>query len=399
MWRALASNTLTLLVVALVALGGLVAWGQREWTRPGPLAEAVCVEVEDDATLRAVSKELAGSGAVTSDALFRIGAEYADDLGVLKAGSYRVPAEASMREIAGIVTGSGRSTCGTEIVQRVGVARTRLEVQAVDPATGRFGRVALFDPAEEATPPEYEEALGDPATGFRVVAAEGITSWQVAQALEAAPFLTGVLGAVPAEGTLAPGSYEVEPGVARAEVIERMEAAQREILAEAWAARDPDVPLETPEEALILASIVEKETAVAEERGRVAGVFVNRLEDGMRLQTDPSVIYGVTRGQGPLGRGLRRSELDEATPWNTYRIDGLPPTPIANPGREAILAAVAPEETESLYFVADGTGGHAFATTLEEHNANVARWREIEAAAEAEAVEEASGEEAEAPGQ
>ena len=126
----------------------------------------------------------------------------------------------------------------------------------------------------------------------------------------------------------------------------------------------------------------------------MAGVFVNRLRGGMRLQTDPSVIYGVTRGQGPLGRGLRRSELDATTPWNTYRIEGLPPTPIANPGREAILAAVRPEATEALYFVADGTGGHAFAATLDEHNANVARWREIEAAAKA----EEAGEE-EAPGQ
>ncbi len=383
MWRALASNTLTLLVVALVALGGLVAWGQREWTRPGPLAQAVCVEVEPGATMRGVSQSLDEMGAVSSDALFRVGADYTDRSGLLKAGSYRVPERASMRDIALIVTEGGRSTCGTEIVQRVGVGRTETLLRALDPATNRFGLLARLDPdlgaGDEATP-EYAEALADPDTRYRVAMAEGVTSWQVAQALEDAEFLTGAVGAVPAEGTLAPGSYEVEPGAARAQVIARMQEAQRAILAEAWAARDPDVPLASPEEALILASIVEKETAVAEERGRVAGVFVNRLRDGMRLQTDPSVIYGVTRGQGPLGRGLRRSELDAATPWNTYRIDGLPPTPIANPGREAIEAAVRPEATEALYFVADGTGGHAFAATLEEHNANVARWREIEAA-------------------
>ena len=390
MWRALASNTLTLLVVLLVALGGLVAWGQREWTAPGPLAEAVCIEVESGATMRGVSERLGDLGAVSSDALFRVGVDYTDRAGALKAGSYRVPERASMRDIALIVTEGGRSTCGTEIVQRVGVGRTDTLVRALDPATNRFGLAARFVPGE-AEPAEYAEAVGDPDTRFRVAVAEGVTSWQVTQALETAEFLTGAVGAVPAEGTLAPGSYEVEPGAARADLLARMQDAQREILAEAWAARDPDLPLASPEEALILASIVEKETAVAEERGRVAGVFVNRLEDGMRLQTDPSVIYGVTRGQGPLGRGLRRSELAEATPWNTYRIDGLPPTPIANPGREAILAAVAPEATEAFYFVADGTGGHAFAATLEEHNANVARWREIEAAAGEEAEEEAPG--------
>ena len=203
----------------------------------------------------------------------------------------------------------------------------------------------------------------------------------MARALEAAEFLEGDVGPVPSEGSLAPDSYEVEPGTARADVLARMQERQEAILAEAWEGRDPEAPLSSPEEALILASIVEKETAVAEERPLVAGVFANRLRDGMRLQTDPSVIYGVTRGEGPLGRGLRRSELDAETPWNTYRIDGLPPTPIANPGRDAILAAVRPAETGALYFVADGTGGHAFAATLEEHNANVARWREIEAEA------------------
>ena len=379
MWRAVASNALTLLVVMLAALGGLVLWGQREWSRPGPLAEAVCVEVAPGATMRDVSDDLAALGAVSSDALFRLGADYTDRSALLKAGSFRVPESASMEEIAAIVTEGGRSTCGTEIVQRVGVGRATTLVRALDPATNRFGLVAEIK-AGDAEPPSYGEAIRDPDTRFRVAVAEGVTSWQVARALEGAEFLTGAVGEVPAEGSLAPGSYEVEPGAARADLIARMAERQRAVLAEAWGARDPDLPLTSPEEALILASIVEKETALAEERGRVAGVFVNRLRDGMRLQTDPTVIYGVTRGEGPLGRGLRRSELDAETPWNTYRIDGLPPTPIANPGREAILAAVSPEETEALYFVADGTGGHAFAATLDEHNANVARWREIEAA-------------------
>ena len=149
--------------------------------------------------------------------------------------------------------------------------------------------------------------------------------------------------------------------------------------AAAWAARAPDLPLASPEELLTLASIVEKETGVAEERPLVASVFVNRLRRGMRLQTDPTVIYGITKGEGTLGRGLRASELATATPYNTYAIAGLPPTPIANPGRAAIEAAANPEESDYLYFVADGTGGHAFARTLDEHNANVAAWRRIEA--------------------
>ena len=158
-----------------------------------------------------------------------------------------------------------------------------------------------------------------------------------------------------------------------------MQDRQSRILTDLWAARDTTVPLQSADEALILASIVEKETAIAEERGQVASVFVNRLNQGMRLQTDPTVIYGITNGQGALGRGLRQSALRRETPYNAYVIDGLPPTPIANPGREAIAAALNPDSTDYLFFVADGTGGHAFAETLAEHNENVSRWREIEA--------------------
>ena len=329
--------------------------------------------------MRDVSGALAERGAVRSGALFRIGAGYAEPEAVLKAGAFRVPQGASMEEIHAIVTGSGRSTCGAEIVQRIGVAGVETIVRDLDPATDRYAAVAEFDATGDEPPAAYEDAAARPETRFRIAVVEGATSWQVARGLETARFLSGTVGPVPAEGSLAPTSYEIARGAPRAVVLEEMAERQRATLAEAWAARDPDLPLATPEDALILASIVEKETAVAEERREVAGVFVNRLRDGMRLQTDPSVIYGITQGEGTLGRGLRRSELDAETPWNTYRIAGLPPTPIANPGREAILAAVSPAETDSLYFVADGTGGHAFAATLDEHNENVARWREIEA--------------------
>jgi UPF0755 protein len=167
-----------------------------------------------------------------------------------------------------------------------------------------------------------------------------------------------------------------------------MTESQTRILADLWASRADGLPYASPEEALVMASIVEKETAVPEERRVVASVFVNRLAQGMRLQTDPTVIYGITRGEGVLGRGLRQSELRRETPWNTYVIDGLPPTPIANPGRLSIAAALDPDTTEYLFFVADGTGGHVFARTLAEHNENVAKWRAIEAQREAEGVQE-----------
>ena len=161
-------------------------------------------------------------------------------------------------------------------------------------------------------------------------------------------------------------------------------------LAELWPKRGPGTVVKTPREALILASIVEKETGIAEERGRVASVFINRLQQGMRLQTDPTVIYGITKGEGALGRGLRQSELRRETPYNTYVIDGLPPTPIANPGRLSIEAALNPESSEYVFFVADGTGGHVFAVTLAEHNANVAKWRAIEAQRAADGVDGAA---------
>ena len=377
MWRGLASNALGLLIVVLVAFAAAVGWAQREWRAPGPLASAICLEVERGSNMRRVSETLAEQGAIARPALFRAGADYADLPG-LKAGSFLVPEGASMEEIAAAITEGGPSTCGTEVNFRIGVAKADVLVRELDPETGRFERTAEFDVGEEP-PAAYAEVAARPDTRFRVTVAEGVTSWQVVEALREADFLSGDVGALPAEGTLAPDSYEVRPGTDRGELVAAMEESQLEILEAAWAARDPSVPLDSAEEALILASIIEKETGVPEERQEVAGVFVNRLREGMRLQTDPTVIYGVTRGRGVLGRGLRRSELDRETPWNTYVIDGLPPTPIANPGEASILAAVDPGDTQNLYFVADGTGGHAFAATLAEHNANVARWRAIEA--------------------
>ncbi len=318
-------------------------------------------------------------GAVSDARIFRIGADYADRAAQLKFGSYLVPPGASMSQVLEIVTAGGQSTCGREVNFRIGVTGADVVLRELDPATDNFVEVVKFD-AAGALPPDYVEAAEEDDLRWRVTLAEGVTSWQVVDALKRADFLTGEVAEVPPEGTLSPDSYEVERGADRAALLAEMTARQTRTLDDLWAARVDGLPYETPEEALIMASIVEKETGVAEERRRVASVFLNRLAQGMRLQTDPTVIYGITRGEGVLGRGLRQSELRRATPWNTYVIEGLPPTPIANPGRLSIEAALNPETTDYLFFVADGTGGHVFAQTLAEHNDNVAKWRAIEAA-------------------
>ncbi len=380
MWRNIASNALTLLIVFAFLVGGVILWGKTQYTSPGPLTERICLEVERGATMTAISRKLKAQGAVSNDIIYRIGTEYAGLNDKLKAGSFLVPEGASMAEIADIITRGGGSTCGTELLYRIGIADMRMELRELDPQTEQYQTVAEHNSSsEEAQPDAFAEARGAADTRYRVTMAEGVTSWQVIAALENIQILGGTVETPPAEGTLAPDSYELRMGETRQEVINRMKEKQEFILSSAWENRAEDLPVESMEEALILASIIEKETGVPDERRQVASVFVNRLERGMRLQTDPTVIYGITKGQRPLGRGLRQSELRRETPWNTYVIDGLPPTPIANPGRASIEAAMNPADTDFIYFVADGSGGHAFAETLAEHNANVAKWRRIEA--------------------
>jgi len=380
MWRHIASNVITLLVVLAFLLGGVILWGQAQYTAQGPLEEPICLRVPPGTTMRGVSRDLEREGAVTSGAIFRVGADYSGREEDLKAGSWLIPEGASMSEITDLITRGGASTCGTEVVWRVGVTETEAVVRELDPADARFVERARFDPASEDARPAVYDTMRDRAdTRYRITFAEGITSWQAVEGLKTVDMLTGEVADLPPEGSLAPDSYEVRAGDTRASVIARMQEAQEAVLADAWEGRADGLPLDSAEEALILASIIEKETGVAGERRQVASVFVNRLRRGMRLQTDPTVIYGITRGRGVLGRGIRQSELRAETPWNTYVIDGLPPTPIANPGRASIAAAVDPDATDYVYFVADGSGGHAFAETLAEHNRNVARWREIEA--------------------
>jgi UPF0755 protein len=379
MWRAVASNALTMLIVALFLLGGVILWGKSEYVAEGPLDQAICLRVESGASMAAVSRDLEESGAVSSGMVMRLGADYTDKTARLKFGSYLIEPGSTMEEIVDQVTRGGASTCGTEVVYRIGVTRTTVQVRELDPATNRYVERVAFNPAEDELPQIYTQTKAEQDTRFRIALAEGVTSWQIVEGLKAIDLLAGEVDEVPAEGSLAPDSYEVLVGTTRAEILEQMQDSQRTRLAVAWQNRVDGLPLASPEEMLILASIIEKETGVPEERRQVASVFTNRLNRGMRLQTDPTVIYGVTRGQGVLGRGLRQSELRGATPWNTYVIDGLPPTPIANPGLASLEAAANPDTTPFVFFVADGTGGHAFAETLDEHNRNVAKWRQIEA--------------------
>lgn len=380
MWRHIASNTLTFLIVALFLLVGAVGWGAKQYRDPGPLQQAICLEVPSGvANVGAVTDTLVERGAIESSFIYEAGARYSEKYSEVKAGSFRIPPRASPEEIVDIITRAGPNTCGFQIIYRIGINRAHVNIREIDIVADRAVDIAEFDLPAEELPIEFTDAREATGTEQSVVVAEGTTSWQVLNGLSMIDIFDANIDEVPAEGTLAPGSYDIRAGELVSDVLARMQARQEAILAEEWENRAEGLPIQTPEEALILASIVEKETGVPTERRQVASVFVNRLNLGMRLQTDPTVIYGITRGEGVLGRGLRQSELRGETPWNTYVISGLPPTPIANPGRASIAAALNPDTTEYIFFVADGTGGHAFATNLDDHNRNVARWRQIEA--------------------
>ena len=320
--RSIAANVLTVLIVAGIAVLAVFEVARQQVSAPGPAAEPVRLTVERGARMGTVAERLAEAGAIESATLFRLAASYSGKADQLKFGEYEIAPGASVDEILALLTTGGN----------------------VD---------------------------------YRITAPEGWTVAEVVGLLQDADFLTGEIDEMPAEGTLLPETYSVSRGDSRADVIRRMQEAMQAALDEAWENRDPNLPIDSKQELLTLASIVEKETRPQEHR-RVASVFVNRLKRGMRLQSDPTVIYGITGGKEPLGRGIRQSELVAETPYNTYAIEGLPPTPIANPGRESIMATANPENTRFLYFVADGTGGHAFAATLDEHNRNVAEWRRIE---------------------
>ena len=306
------------LIAALVA-----AWSV--FYAPGPSAregETTIVTLPSGAGVSAIAANLKASGVIRSTDMFKAAASITGADRKLRAGEYEVPSGASLRQVLVLLV------------------------------SGKVVRHYVTLP-------------------------EGWSSAQAVDILMRQPILTGAVDEVPEEGTLWPDTYEVSRGETRASIIARMQRARDENLTRLWATRGPNSVVRSLDEAVILASIVEKETGVAAERPRVAAVFSNRLRMGMRLESDPTIVYGITKGR-PLGRGLRRSEIDRHTNWNTYQIDGLPPTPIANPGRDAIAAVLNPPVSDDIFFVADGTGGHAFARTYPEHQANVARWRAIE---------------------
>jgi UPF0755 protein len=224
---------------------------------------------------------------------------------------------------------------------------------------------------------------------YRTTLPEGLTSEQIVQRLRAEPSLSGEISDIPPEGTLLPDTYYFAKGAPRQEIIDRMQEAMTKVLAEIWEQRDQDLPLSSPQELVTFASIVEKETGRSNERDHVASVFYNRLKKGMRLQSDPTIIYGIVGGQGALGRGITKADIESTSPYNTYQISGLPPGPICNPGRSALLASAHPAKSDDLYFVANGNGGHVFSSTLKEHNSAVQKWREYEKEARARAEAEA----------
>lgn len=315
LWRLAGFAVLMALVLGLAGLG----WLWHGLTAPAPEGPPQTLIIGQGQGAAAIGAQLQAAGLVRDRRLFRLAVKLKGAGPNLRAGEFRLPGGLSAR--------------------------------------------AMVDHLLTAQPVQH-----------KLTVAEGLTSAMIHRLVADAALLSGPPGPVPAEGSLLPETYFFTRGTARQELLKRMAAAQAQALSELWPMRDPGLPVDSPEEAVILASIVEKETAVPDERARVAAVFVNRLNRGMRLQSDPTVIYAVSRGD-PLERPLSRRDLRSDDPYNTYRHGGLPPGPIANPGRAAIEAVLRPARTAELYFVADGQGGHAFATTLEEHNRNVADWR------------------------
>jgi UPF0755 protein len=317
------------LVVLLVVLGVLGAcvfgWVQASWDQPGPAQSETVILIPPGTRAHAVAQMLEDKGVVPNVWLYEFGLRSRKLADKVKAGEYALPAGASMAAVTAILV-EGRS------IQH------------------------------------------------KLTAAEGLTSDMIWKLVQHDSALTGDAGPVPEEGTLLPETYLFTRGQSRAGLIDQMRRAQERFLAARWSGRAEGLPFNSMREAVILASIVEKETALPEERPHIASVFINRLKVGMRLQTDPTIIYGLTRGY-PLGRGIRQSELEAATPYNTYVISGLTPTPIANPGKDSIAAVLNPARTDDLFFVANGKGGHVFAAGMNEHARNVAAFRNIERAA------------------
>jgi len=321
----------TALVLVTIGLGAAVFIGKQRFDAPGPLAEDKVVDIPRGLGPRSIAELLEREGVVNQPWVFLGGVIALRARGDLKHGEYKFAQHASIADV----------------------------VEAM--VEGRVVQHSFTVP-------------------------EGLTSEQVVARLMSEDALTGPVKEIPAEGTLLPETYRFTRGMSREQVLHRMEQERQRVLEETWAHRAPDLPLKTPDELVTLASIVEKETGRADERSRVAAVFINRLKHKMRLQSDPTIIYGLARGKGTLGHALTKSEMEQSTPYNTYTIDGLPPGPIANPGRASLDAVANPARTKDLYFVSDGNGGHVFSENYEQHLKNVAKLRSVEQGREAPAA-------------
>ena len=314
----------TLLVLVLIVGGAAAAIGKTRFEAPGPLQEDKVVVIPPRSGMMDIADLLKREGVTDEHRLIFVGGVLAlKARSELKAGEYLFPKQASVRD----------------------VVETIVEGKVVQ---------------------------------HQITIPEGLTSEQIVARLLENDLLAGNIKDVPREGSLLPDSYHFHRGVTREQVIQRMRQAQERLVREAWERRNPELPLKSPEQLLILASIIEKETGKPEERTRIAAVFANRLKQKMKLQSDPTIIYGLVPGKGALGRPISKSDIAQPTPYNTYVIDGLPPGPIANPGRAAIEAAANPARTKELFFVADGTGGHAFSETHDQHQKSVVRLRMLE---------------------
>jgi UPF0755 protein len=314
----------TILVLILIVVGGAVVFGKSRLEAPGPLQEDKIVNIPPRSGILDIADLLTREGVIDAHRIVFVGGVFAlNARSDLKAGEYLFPKGASVKD----------------------VVETIVEGKVVQ---------------------------------HQVTIPEGLTSEQIVARLLENDMLSGNIRDVPREGSLLPDSYHFNRGFTREQMIQRMRQAQERLVREVWERRNPDLPLKTPDQLVILASIIEKETSKPEERTRIAAVLTNRLKQKMKLQSDPTIIYGLVFGKGALGHPLTKSEIAQPTPYNTYVIDGLPPGPIANPGRSSIEAAANPARTKELYFAADGTGGHAFAETYDQHLKNVARLRGIE---------------------
>ena len=327
------SGLLTVSLVGMLTLSGIGLAVYHQYEAPGPLDAPRMIVVPKGEGRREIAERLEREGIITNRWTFFGGLLVQSMLGKkiqdLKAGEFEIDAHASMREVTETIA-SGKSVM------------------------------------------------------YKVTVPEGLTSKQIVERLKGEENLTGEITVLPGEGTLLPDTYQFSKGTSRQEIIETMQGAMQRTIAKHWDTRSPDLPLRTVEEAVTFASIVEKETGQADERDRVASVFYNRLKKGMRLQSDPTIIYGINAGAGPLGRGITKADIETKTAYNTYQINGLPPGPIANPGKAALEATFKPAKTNDLYFVADGSGGHAFSETLKDHNSAVQKWRQVEKKAKAE---------------